>query len=443
MRIAVIGGTGYVGLTTAVCLAAKGHDVFCIDKDKERVKKVQNGIPVIYEKGLEEMLQAVLSEDKLHSTVDLDEYVQHADVSFICVGTPSKRDGSIDLTQIQVASEEIGRALADRQEYHVVTVRSTVTPGITEETVLPLLEKSSGKTVGKSFGLCMNPEFLREGRAIKDYMHPTDLGIVIGQLNEESGDVLQKVYSDFDAEILRVDIRTAEMIKYARNCYLAKDISFANEVANICQKLGVDYQTVKKGMEMDKRIGKGRFLDAGVGFGGSCFPKDVKALAARAKEAGVTPYVLDATLKTNDQQPLKVIELLKTAIGRIHDKRIAVLGLSFKPGTDDMREAPSIEIVEQLCVEGARVVAYDPEALQNARKLFCSLRVQLAENSADALRNADACIIVTDWPEFSNPYLYLGMAGRTIIDGRRTIDPRILSPDFKYFAIGYPVGNRK
>ncbi len=437
MRIAVIGGTGYVGLTTAVCLASKGHYVFCVGRNEEKVAKIRSGIPIIYEEGLQEMLQNVLSEDKFVSTTNIDEAVQGSDVSFICVGTPSKEDGSIDLTQIKIASEKIGKALAGKEGYHVVTVRSTVVPGTTEEVVLPSLESFSGKKVGKDFGLCMNPEFLREGNAIKDLLYPKDLGIVIGELDRKSGDTLFEIYREFDAGILRTSIRTAEMIKYARNAYLAKDISFANEIANICQKLRVDYSDVKRAMEMDGRIGKGRFLNAGAGFGGSCFPKDVKALIAKARSIGILPKILEATIAVNDSQPYEAIRMLEDLIGEVKGRNIAILGLAFKRDTDDMREAPSIKIINKLLSKEANIFAYDPKAIENARKIFGST-ISFKRTAEEALREADACVIVTDWEEFANPNLYNSMKGRVIIDGRRILDSSKLEDDFEYYAVGSP-----
>jgi len=436
VNIAVIGGTGYVGLTTAVCLASKGHLTFCVGRSKEKIEKICKGFPIIYEESLEEVMKDVLAKGKLKPTTDLEKAVLNSDISFICVGTPNKTDGSIDLSQIQEVSEKIGQALAKKNNYHVVVVRSTVVPGTTEGLVLPILQRFSGKNAGVDFGVCMNPEFLREGQAIKDFLFPEDIGIVIGEFDERSGDALFELYKVFDAEIMRTNIRTAEMVKYARNSYLAKDVSFANEIANICQKCGADYLEVKKGMEMDARIGRGRFLDAGVGFGGSCFPKDVRALVAKAAEIGVEPKLLKATLEINELQPYKLIELAKQTVGKLKGKRVAVLGLAFKPGTDDMREAVSIKVVNTLLDEGAKVFAYDPQALDNARTIFGD-KIVYAKRVEEALDNADACLIVTQWPDFANGKLYNHMRLKVIIDGRRVLDPNNLSSGFMYHAIGF------
>jgi len=434
MNVAVI-GDGYVGLTTAVCLATKGHLTYCVGLLEERIDKIRKGIPVIQEENLEQMLKDVLLENRFRPTTDLEKAVLDTDLSFICVGTPSKTDGSIDLSQVRDASEKIGHALRRKSDYSVAVVRSTVVPGTTDQLVIPSLEQFSGKAPGKDFGICMNPEFLREGQAINDILSPKDIGIVIGEYDEKSGHALAELYKTFDAEIMRTSIRTAEMIKYARNSYLAKDISFANEIANICQKCGADYLAVKKGMEMDARIGKGRFLDAGAGFGGSCFPKDVRALATRASEIGVNPEMLKATLRVNDLQPYKLIDLAKQAVGRFKGKRIAVLGLAFKPGTDDMREAVSIMIVNSLIEQGATVCVHDPKALNNAKTIFED-KVSYVSNAEKALRNADACIIVTEWPEYASGKLYQHMRKKLIIDGRRVLDPKDLPSGFSYHAIG-------
>jgi len=437
MKIAVIGGTGYVGLTTAVCLASKGHLVFCVGRNEGKIAKIGMGFPVIYEDGLEMLLKDVLKRNKLMPTTDLKKAVRGSDVSFVCVGTPSREDGGIDLTHVENVSREIGRALIEEIDYHVVAVKSTVVPGTTEEVVIPILEKFSGKKAGVDFGVCMNPEFLREGHAIKDFLFPRDTGIVIGELDKRSGNPLFVIYREFDAEILRTNIRTAEMIKYARNSYLAKDVSFANEVANICQKFGIDYLTVKRGMEMDARIGKGRFLDAGAGFGGSCFPKDVRALMMKAKSEGVETSMLEATLRVNEAQPFKIVELTRQVVGGFKGKKIGVLGLAFKPGTDDVRDAASTKVVNALLREGAEIYAYDPKALNNAKKIFED-KIVYAEKAEEALNDADACIIVTEWTEFADPTLYSHMRGKVIIDGRRVLNPSTLPPGFTYNAIGFP-----
>ncbi|MCZ2808993.1 MAG: UDP-glucose/GDP-mannose dehydrogenase family protein [Candidatus Bathyarchaeota archaeon] len=437
MNISVIGGTGYVGLTVAVCLANKGHLVFCVGRNEEKVSKINRGVPIIYEENLEELLKDALKQKKLVATTNLKDAVKKSNVSFICVGTQSMEDGRIDLRQVEGVSVGMGQALREKEGYHVVTVKSTVVPGTTEDFVIPILEKFSGKKAGVDFGVCMNPEFLREGRAIGDFLFPKDTGIVIGELDERSGSFLLEIFKEFEGEIFRTSLRCAEMIKYARNSYLAKDVSFANEIANMCQMMGIDYLGVKKGMEMDVRIGKGRFLDAGVGFGGSCFPKDVRALVTKSAQVGVDPRMLEATLKVNEEQPFVAVKLIKQVLGGLKNKKIAVLGTAFKPGTDDMREAPSIKVVNGLLAEGAEVWVYDPKALANARKIFGDT-VFYGERAEEALSEAEGCIIVTEWPEFAEASLYAAMQGKVIVDGRRFLDPGELPPGFRYHAVGFP-----
>jgi UDPglucose 6-dehydrogenase len=437
MRVTVIGGTGYVGLTTAVCLATKGHTVYCMGRNEYKIRQLLAGRPIIYEELLEELLRDGLNKGIFIPSTNLKDAVRNSEVSFVCVGTPSQTDGSIDLSQIKDVSKEIGMALREDEEFRVVAVKSTVVPGTTEDLVVPTIEKYSRKTAGVEFGVCMNPEFLREGRAVNDFLFPKEAGIVIGELDKKSGDALFNIYREFDAEILRTSIRAAEMIKYARNSYLAKDISFANEIANICQRLGIDYLDVKRGMEMDARIGVGRFLNAGAGFGGSCFPKDVKALVAAVTETGIRPKMLEATLQVNDTQPHKLVELAKEVLGQLKGKRLGILGLAFKPYTDDMREAVSVEVINDFLLEGAEVFAYDPKALGNAKKIFGD-KIVYVNKAEEALIVADACVIVTEWPEFANPKLYKQMRGKVIIDGRRILNPSTLGSGFIYHAVGFP-----
>lgn len=439
MNITVIGGAGYVGLITAACLAYSGHKVYCVDVDKDRIDRINSGVPIIYEKGLEQILEAAIKEKRLAATLDFESSVVDSSMVFICVGTPSIEGGDIDLTQVKDASERVGKALRRKKGYALIVVRSTVIPGTTERIVIPIVEKNSGRKAGPDFGVCMNPEFLREGSAVKDFLFPKGQGIVVGELDRKSGDELVDLYKDLDGQVFRTTIRTAEMVKYARNSYLAKDISFANEIANICQKLSIDFLDVKKGLEMDSRIGKGRFLNAGLGFGGSCFPKDVKALVAKAREAGIEPRILEATLKVNESQPDIMVGLVKNSLRELAGKSIAIFGLAFKPGTNDMREARSVPIIQRLLSEGATICAYDPQATEEARKIFEN-RIDYAVTADGALKNADAVIIVTEWPEFSNSKLYDSLRGNFVFDGRRSVNPEKLSGRFVYVAIGFPEG---
>lgn len=441
MNISVIGGTGYVGLTAAACLAYRGHKVYCVDKDERKIELTNQGTAAFYEEQLGEILKQTAREKRLIATLDYDRSISDSSIIFICAGTPSTRDGGIDLRQILNVAESVGGSLQKKDEYCTVAVKSTVVPGTTESIIIPILEGISGKKAGTDFGVCMNPEFLREGSAVKDFLFPREQGIVIGELDKRSGDGLFELYEDFDAEILRTTIRAAEMIKYARNSYLAKDISFANEIANVCQRLGIDFLSVKKGIEMDSRIGKGRFLNAGIGFGGSCFTKDVSALVARARQVGIEPKILEATLEVNKNQPNVLLDLIMRTFGGLKGMNVAVLGLAFKPGTDDMREARSIPLVERLLDHGALVCVYDPKAVKKVKEIF-GKRVSYAQTAQRALVHADLCVVATEWEEFSDPKLYDCMRGNFIFDGRRSIDPKKLAARFVYRSIGFPEGDR-
>ncbi|MCH8022611.1 MAG: UDP-glucose/GDP-mannose dehydrogenase family protein, partial [Thaumarchaeota archaeon] len=414
MRIAVI-GTGYVGLTTAVCLASKGHHVTCLDIDEAKIAKIQSGDAIIHEEGLEPLLKRVLQESLLDATSIFKDALPKADISFICVGTPGLEDGSIDTSFIHSASKQIGSALTLRNGYHVVVVKSTVVPGTTDEIVIPNL-KESGKKIGTEIGVCTNPEFLREGSAVQDFLNPTKSGIIIGELDARSGDHMVNLYQDFGAPILRTGIREAEMIKYARNAYLAKDISFANEIANVCEVLELDYFRVKQGMELDSRIGKGRFLDAGLGYGGSCFKKDIRGLISKAASHGIDMKLLRTVEEVNEEQPFRAIHLAKKLIGGLQGKKIAILGLAFKPGTDDVRESRGIVVARAFLREGCKVVAYDPLATKNANLILDS--IEYAKTAEGALEGSDLCVLATEWDEFRNWALYDGIP---IIDGRRVL----------------------
>ena len=410
MKIAVV-GIGYVGLTTALMLAELGHKVTAIDIDKWKVKCINSGKSPIYEPGVEELLKKHIGKNIVATT---EMAIEDKDLTFICVGTPSRPDGSIDLTYLKSAAEEIGSKLS---RYQVIVVKSTVVPGTTENVVIPILERKSGLKVGEGFGIAMCPEFLREGMALYDTFNPDR--IIIGEYDIRSGDVVESIYKSFTAPILRTDIKTAEMIKYASNAFLAIKISFANELANICHKLGIDVYDVMKGVGMDHRISP-HFLNAGIGFGGSCFPKDVKALINLAKELGYEPLLLESVLKINDEQTIRYVNLIEDAIGPLKGLKVAVFGLSFKPNTDDVRESRAIPLVQELLARGAIVIAYDPKAMENFRKLFPE--IIYAKSAEEALSNADVCVIQADWDEFKN-IDYDKFHLKLIVDGRRTITP--------------------
>jgi len=418
MKISMI-GTGYVGLATGVGFAVKGNEVTCVDIDQRKVGQINSGVSPIYEPLLEDYLKKVLKNKKLFATTDFSGAVEKTEVSFISVGTPSREDGSIDLKYVESASRQIGEVLKKKREYHVVVVKSTVVPGTTEDVVLKSIEKASGKKAGKDFGLCMNPEFLKEGKAIEDFLSPDR--IVIGSLDKRSGDLVEKLYANFKTPILRTDIRTAEMIKYASNAFLATKISFANEVGNICKKMGIDVYEVMKGVGLDKRISP-HFLNAGSGYGGSCFPKDVEALIHRAKEIGYEPKLLEEVQDLNRRQKVRIVEQLERKAGNLKGKTVCVLGLAFKPDSDDIREASSISIINELLRRGAKVKAYDPKATESMRKLFPD--IEYAKSAQDALSGSDACLVVTEWGEFKRltDSDFSKMKRKIILEGRRILD---------------------
>jgi len=402
MKIAII-GSGYVGIVTGIGFAELGNHIVFIDIDKNKIDKINSSQPPIFEDGLEGLMKK--NNGNFYATNDY-EVIQDTNVVFICVGTPSKNDGPIDLNFVKDASKKIGRNL--KNNFQVVVVKSTVIPGTTEEIIKPILEKESGKKAFKDFGLAVNPEFLREGNAVHDFFNPDR--IVIGVKDEESKSILEKLYSPFECPKLTTDLKTAEMIKYTSNAFLATKISFANEIGNICKKLGIDSYKVFEGVGLDHRINP-EFFRAGIGFGGSCFPKDVRALISKAEELNENPKLLKAVMELNEEQPLKLIELLKKHIPDLGGKTIGVLGLAFKPNTDDVREGRAVPIIRTLLKEGAKVIAYDPKAVKNFKKLF----PEIEYTSAEKVLESDAILIVTEWEEFKN----LDYNGKIVIDGRR------------------------
>lgn len=406
MKISII-GSGYVGLITGMGFAELGNEVIFIDIDEKMVEAINSATPPIFERGLKELMQKNIG--RYRATCDYRSTID-TDITFICVGTPSKEDGSIDLTYVEDAVAKIGEALKEKNDFHVVVVKSTVLPGTTEEVVKPIIEQESGKSAFKDFGLAMNPEFLREGNAIEDFFNPDR--IVMGIKDEKTKRVLETLYSPFDCPKLVTDVKTAEMIKYVSNAFLATKISFANEIGNICKKLGIDAYEVFRGVGLDHRINPS-FFRAGIGFGGSCFPKDVKALIAKAEKVGENPKLLKAVIEVNEEQHMKLIELLKKHIPDLRGKTVGVLGLAFKPDTDDVRGSKAIPIVKKLLKEGANVVAYDPKAMENFRQLFPDIKY--ASSGEYVVNNSDAVLIVTEWKDFEN----LDYTDKIVIDGRR------------------------
>ena len=406
MNISVI-GSGYVGLTTGTGFAKLGNKVTFIDIDKEKINKINNGITPIYEEGLEELLKE--NSDRITATNNYKEAIENTDVSFVCVGTPSNKDGSIDLSYVEEAIKEIGKVLKNKENRHIVVIKSTVIPGTTKNHILPLLEKTSGKKVGQDIGLAMNPEFLREGVGVKDFFEPDR--IVLGYHDKKTLDVLKELYKIFSCPIVETSLSSAEMIKYASNAFLATKISFINEIGNMCKKLDIDTYEVADGMGLDKRIGRA-FLNSGIGWGGSCFPKDVKALVNWAEKNNVDSYINNSTIKVNDLQPLKLIELLKKHVPKLNGKTIGVLGLAFKPNTDDIRESRALIIVEKLLKENAKIKAYDPLAADNFKKIYPDISYV---SKAEDVLESDAILIVTEWDEFKK----LDYSNKIVIDGRK------------------------
>jgi UDPglucose 6-dehydrogenase len=439
-KISVI-GVGYVGLCTAVGFAGKGYSVVACDVDEAKIEKINKGIPPFHEPGLQEKLSESIAEGNLKGIANQTECaVLETDLTFVAVGTPSRPDGSIDLQYIESAAISIGKALKQKNVYHVVIVKSTVIPGTTLDIVKPALERESKKKCGVDFGLCMNPEFLRQGSAFEDTVNADR--VVVGSFDKKSGDKIEDLYKGFYSghvpPIIRTTLSTAELIKYASNAMLATKISFINTIANMCEKIpGADVKIVATAMGLDKRIGP-LFLDAGLGYGGSCFPKDVKALIACSKTFGYRPELLESTESVNKKQPLKAVEFCKQQLGNLDGKKIAILGLAFKPDTDDMREARVIPIVKALLNEGAFVVAYDPVAVPMAKTIFKN-KIKYAKSAIDCLRNADCSILVTEWPEFKKltpEDFSKNMKQPILIDGRRIYDPEVFGKKMKFITIG-------
>jgi UDPglucose 6-dehydrogenase/GDP-mannose 6-dehydrogenase len=444
MKISVI-GTGYVGLVSGVCLAELGHEVTCVDIDPAKVDMINNGVPPIHEIGLEALLKKN-SGTRLQATTNLKEAVLGTSLSLIAVGTPF--DGErIDLTYIRAAAGQIGEALRHKDTWHSIIVKSTVVPGTSEEVVLPALEASSGKKAGVHFGVGMNPEFLKEGEAVADFMNPDR--IVMGGTDDQTLNALDELYAVFPSiDKIRTNCRTAEMIKYTANSLLATMISFSNEIGNLCAATtGVDVTEVMRGVHADKRLtpllpdgsrirpGFVSYLEAGCGFGGSCFPKDVKALAAHGKAHNVPMRILEAVLEVNGAQPEKMVSLLKNNFPALAGVPVSILGLAFKPGTDDIRESPAIPVINRLLQEGASVRAYDPIAARAMQQHFPEGSVTYCQSLEDAVDNSRAVLLMTRWNDFSTlpEMLRTRNPSALLIDGRRFIDRSMVA---NYSGIG-------
>lgn len=430
MKITVI-GSGYVGLTTGACFAEVGHQVVCVDNDERKVQSLLAGRIPIYEPGLEPLVRKNVASKRLRFTTSTEMGVDHGEVLFIAVPTPPQPDGSVDLSFIEKVAREISQFL---DSYRVVVDKSTV-PVKTGERVAQTIRRYAKP--GVEFDVISNPEFLREGSAVEDLMKPDR--IVIGGNSDRALAIMQKVYEPFVAPVLVTDINSAELIKHAANSFLALKISYINAVAEICEAAGADVLKVADGIGTDKRIGRA-FLDAGLGYGGSCFPKDIAAFIAISEQLGTPFNLLKEVQRINARQIDRFLDAIREALWVLKEKRIAVWGLSFKPNTDDVRSSVAVSLVERLVAEGANVVAYDPKAMEKAKELPVGRKIQFADSAVDAAAGAEALIIATEWPEFAAvdlSELRERMRTPLIFDGRNIFDPvAAASFGFQYRGIG-------
>ena len=438
-------GLGYVGLCTAATFASRGFKTVGIDIDQDRVRKIQQGKSPIYEPQLEGLVKKTVRNRMFDVTTEIDNAATTS-TTFLTVGTPGRPDGSIDTGYLQKAARELGSTLRKKLNYHLVVVKSTVIPGTTRNTVKPILEKSSHKNIGSEIGLCTNPEFLKEGTAIYDTLNPDK--IVIGCNDEKSSSALKRLFRKFYGAklppVIATSPETAELVKYASNAFLATKISFINTIANIAQQIpGVDVGEVASAIGHDPRIGS-LFLKAGPGYGGSCFHKDIQALIHYSSKNGYDPMLLRETEETNEEQANRVVKLSEKLLGDLDDKRVAVLGLAFKKDTDDIREAASVRVIAGLHQKGARIVAYDPMAITNARKLLPE-SVEFASDPRSAIKGADCSIIMTEWDEFkklrSKDYKAY-MRRPNLVDARRIYDPKEFE-EINYVGIGLGLIDQK
>jgi UDPglucose 6-dehydrogenase len=429
---------GYVGLCTAATFASRGIPTIGIDIDENRIEQIRKGHTPIHEPQLDLMLKKAVKRKLLDANTDVSRAAE-TNTSFLTVGTPSQHNGSIDLTFVKKATEDLGTALQKKQNYHLVVVKSTVIPGTTNNTVKPVLEQSSGKTIGPSLGLSANPEFLKEGTAINDSLHPDK--IVIGSNDKKSANQLTRLYRRFYGSklppVIVTSPETAELVKYASNAFLATKVSYINTIANIAQQIpGVDVNQVAEAIGRDPRIGP-LFLKTGPGYGGSCFHKDLQALISHSQLQGYDPHLLKATEKTNEEQADRVVELAEKLAGPLDQMRIAILGLAFKKDTDDIREASSIRVIDRLSKKGARLVGYDPMAMPNFERIFGDM-IELTKDPLGALRGADCAIVMTEWDELrklkAKDYI-AQMRQPILVDARRIYKPGEFK-ELKFAAIG-------
>jgi len=435
MKIAVV-GTGYVGLVTGTCFAETGNDVICVDIDAGKVGKLSNGQVTIYEPGLEKLFLRNLKEERLKFTTNLEEGIKDATIIFLALPTPPGEDGSADLKYVLGVAEDLGKLIKD---YKVIVDKSTVPVGTAERVHAALAKNYKG-----DFDVVSNPEFLREGVAVEDFMKPDR--VVIGTSSERARKVMGDLYGPFVRQgnpVIYMDERSAELTKYAANSFLATKITFMNEVALLCERLGADVDMVRRGIGSDERIGK-RFLFPGIGYGGSCFPKDVQALVKSAAEVGYDFRILNAVMDVNEKQKLHLLPKIKKYFkDNLKGKHFALWGLAFKPNTDDIREAPALYIIDALLKEGATVSVFDPEAMNNVKQLL-GKKVAYAENQYEALEGADALIIATEWNEFRTPNflkIVTSLKSKVIFDGRNLFDiAAIRELGFYYESVGRIAG---
>ena len=435
MNIAIV-GTGYVGLVSGTCFAEVGIDVTCVDIDAQKIENLKQGIIPIYEPGLDELVCRNQKEGRLHFTTDLSSCINNVEVVFSAVGTPPDEDGSADLKYVLEVARTFGQNI---NKFAILVTKSTVPVGTSKKIRAVIEEELEKRGVKIPFEVASNPEFLKEGAAIKDFMSPDR--VVIGVESERSRKVMERLYRPFllnNFRVIFMDIASAEMTKYAANSMLATRISFMNDIANLCELVGADVNMVRKGIGTDIRIGN-KFLYAGCGYGGSCFPKDVKALIHTGKEHGYHMSIIEAVEKVNEQQKEVVFNKLKKALKNLSNKRIAIWGLAFKPETDDMREAPALVVINRLLESGAEVVVYDPVAIEECKRRLGD-KVKYAKDMYDAVIDADAIALITEWKQFRVPswsIIKKAMRGNIIVDGRNIYDPTELAEEgFEYHCIG-------
>ncbi|HJA96201.1 MAG TPA: UDP-glucose/GDP-mannose dehydrogenase family protein [Candidatus Alistipes faecavium] len=437
MKIAIV-GTGYVGLVSGTCFAEMGLDITCVDTDTKKIEALRAGRIPIYEPGLDDLVRRNVAAGRLHFTTDLCECLDSVEVVFSAVGTPPDEDGSADLKYVLEVARTFGRHI---RKYTVLVTKSTVPVGTARKVRAVIEEELAKRGCDIPFDVASNPEFLKEGNAIKDFMSPDR--VVVGVDSERARELMAKLYRPFlinNFRVLFMDIPSAEMTKYAANAMLATRISFMNDIANLCDRVGADVEMVRKGIGSDARIGT-KFLYPGCGYGGSCFPKDVKALAHTGREHGYPMQVIEAVERVNEQQKGIVFEKLQRALGgELRGRKIALWGLSFKPETDDMREAPALVVIDRLLEAGAKVAVYDPVAMDECRRRMAGRTIRYVRTKYDATQGADALVLMTEWKEFRMPDWTLlrgQMRGNAVIDGRNIFDKQeVLAAGFRYVGIG-------